>query len=373
MLKFNENGKFRIMQIADIQDTANVSPDTINLISRAIESEKPDLVIFSGDQIYGLAPSFIGNSYEKVKNSINTILKPVVDAGIAFTYVYGNHDDNRFALSKEEQFKIYKDNPLCLAFNADDNIEGYCNHNLLVKDRNGKDCMNIYLIDSLSMDIGGDSPPVSESQIEWYRKTRDKLYADNKKYIPSIVFQHIPVPEVYNLLIKNDKKTAGYVRGYDQYAGYYTIDKDNCRNYEKSFIGESPAVPFKNGGEFDAFKECGDVFSVYYGHDHANSFVGRYQGIDLGYTQGVGFNTYGPAYKRGVRVFEFDEKNPAEYETYTVTAEDFPDFEVSDKLKFTFMNNAPTSAKQVIPKIEIGLAVIAVTSVSIAIYKKFKK
>ena len=51
-LRFN-NGKFKIMQIADVQDTNKTSPDTIRLIERALDTEKPDFVVFSGDQIKG--------------------------------------------------------------------------------------------------------------------------------------------------------------------------------------------------------------------------------------------------------------------------------------------------------------------------------
>ena len=52
-LKFRPNGKFRIMQIADIQDTQITSKDTIELIEAALDKDKPDLVVFTGDQIKG--------------------------------------------------------------------------------------------------------------------------------------------------------------------------------------------------------------------------------------------------------------------------------------------------------------------------------
>ena len=361
------------MQISDIQDTNKTSPDTLELMTRVIEKEKPDLIVFSGDQINGFGLNFLtGDKHKKVRQAIENILGPVTKAKIPFTYVYGNHDDDSFSISKEEQLKIYQENPLCLAYNADDSIEGYCNHNLIVKDQKGKDCLNIYLIDSLSMSVQGDSPPVSESQIDWYRKTRDSLKKENGRYIPSIVFQHIPVPEVYELIARSGKKTKGSVKGYDEYAGYYTLDKSKCRNPERSFLGESPAAPVENSGEFEALRECGDVFALFFGHDHKNSFVANLRGIDLGYTQGIGFNVYGPDLKRGVRIFDFDEKNPAEYETYTVTAEDFPDFTVQNKSAYTLYKYAPASIKAVTEKVKIGLAVGAVAGAAYLLYKKLK-
>ena len=49
-LKF-KNDTFRIMQIADVQEGANISPDTIALINAALDKENPDLVVYSGDQM----------------------------------------------------------------------------------------------------------------------------------------------------------------------------------------------------------------------------------------------------------------------------------------------------------------------------------
>ena len=36
--------RFKIMQIADTQEGAKVSPDTLNLINTAIDKEKPDQI-----------------------------------------------------------------------------------------------------------------------------------------------------------------------------------------------------------------------------------------------------------------------------------------------------------------------------------------
>ena len=52
-LRFREDGSFRVLQMADIQDGPNVLPDTIRLIREAIRKADPDLVVFTGDQIRG--------------------------------------------------------------------------------------------------------------------------------------------------------------------------------------------------------------------------------------------------------------------------------------------------------------------------------
>lgn len=46
-LRFREDGSFRVLQMADIQDGPNVLPDTIRLIREAIRKADPDLVVFT--------------------------------------------------------------------------------------------------------------------------------------------------------------------------------------------------------------------------------------------------------------------------------------------------------------------------------------
>ena len=58
-LRFNEDGTFRVLQMADIQDKPEVNRDTIRLIKAAIREAKPDLVVLTGDQIRGYDPAYI--------------------------------------------------------------------------------------------------------------------------------------------------------------------------------------------------------------------------------------------------------------------------------------------------------------------------
>ena len=137
-------------------------------------------------------------------------------------------------------------------------------------------------------------------------------------------------------------------------------------------MGESPAAPFTNSGEVDAFLEKGEVLGLYVGHDHNNSFVVNYKGIDLGYTQGAGFNVYGPGFKRGVRIFEVDECG--KYETRTVTFGELCGKEVKNKPLFALYSYAPTNVSQVVTAVKetaiVAGAVIATAKIIKAIRKK---
>ena len=138
---------------------------------------------------------------------------------------------------------------------------------------------------------------------------------------------------------------------------------------------ESPAAPFTNSGEIDAFLEKGEVLGLYVGHDHNNSFVANYKGIDLGYTQGAGFNVYGPGYKRGVRIFEIEECG--KYETRTVTFGELCGTEVNNKPLFVLYSYAPTSVSQVVTAVKeaaiVGGAVLGAVKLIKAVKKRKNK
>ena len=57
-LQFHLSGKFRVLQFADVQDAPKISKDTIKLIESACDAVRPDIVIFSGNQIAGYAKDF---------------------------------------------------------------------------------------------------------------------------------------------------------------------------------------------------------------------------------------------------------------------------------------------------------------------------
>ena len=377
-LKFN-NGKFRIMQIADVQDTQNTSDDTVRFIREALKMAKPDLVVFTGDQVKGYGFYLMGgDNKKKVTECINKFLAPLDETGIPFTFVFGNHDDQAFSISKKEQFEIYKSHENCVAYNADDEIDGYCNHNLEIKGEDGKTKLNVYLVDSLKATLDGTCDHVHENQLEWYKNTRDRLKEENGDYVPSIVFQHIPVEEIYELLMEVPQGTPNSARGYRQWEGkFFSVNPERVKIDNRTFIGETPSVPKENGGQFEVMNEKGDVMAMFFGHDHNNSFVGEYKGMKMGYTQGCGFNVYGPGRKRGVRIFDFQETNPVDFTTTTLTVDDLDDFKITKKVKHGFYTYAPTSvdAVKLIAKkyvLPVAGAVATVATIGSLLKKKIK-
>lgn len=262
MIKFNNNKKLKIMQITDIQEIPNISADTLQLLNSALDREKPDLVILTGDQIKGYGITYKGKSkelYQNVADTIHKIIEPVTKRKIPFAVTFGNHD-RQVGISNEEQLKhIYSKQPGCI---YGENAYDAGTFNIPIYSSDEKEIVfNIYLIDSQTDKKGGGYESVKKEQIDWYKNTREKLKNQCGKYIPSILFQHIPLPEYYNLLKRSSRFKRNSIRSYRIHKNeFYTLG-DSCE-VGGTFL-EPPSIPDENTGEFDAIREKGDVLAVF--------------------------------------------------------------------------------------------------------------
>lgn len=140
-MRMNKDGLFKIMQITDMQEIPKVSPDTMALLDAAIEDEKPDLVVYTGDQIKGYGVSYKGKGKElenAVAKTINTLLEPVTKRNIPFAVTFGNHD-RQVGISNKDQFNdIYKALPNCIGTQAE-GIDGGGTYNIPIKASDGSD------------------------------------------------------------------------------------------------------------------------------------------------------------------------------------------------------------------------------------------
>lgn len=164
-LQFHKSGKFRVLQFTDIQDGPKVSADTIRLIAASCDAARPDLVIFTGDQIAGYDSGFMATFRKRrwatawdgvyatsravgkgvnaafkglvqgqeatpadsrsapedpyartrdlVRKQAAQFLAPVIERGIPFAVTYGNHDF-QCGLETAELDAIYREFPGCL-------------------------------------------------------------------------------------------------------------------------------------------------------------------------------------------------------------------------------------------------------------------
>jgi hypothetical protein len=356
-LKFHPDGSFKIMQITDIQDGVKLSADTMNFIERALDEAKPDLVVFTGDQIKGYSSSLKGNkAQENVKFVIDKIIEPLAKRSIPFAVAFGNHD-LQCKIPTEMQLEFYQSYPQCVSYDTP-NVPGVANHIVPILGSDGKNVVfNLYIFDSHgSKGTGYDT--IHKEQIDWYRNEREKLREENGKYVPSFVFQHIPFEEMYFAFDEVKRNTKGSLPAYRKRKGKSYKLKSDYEN-DESFFGELPAVPDVNMGQFEAIKEKGDVIGAFFGHDHKNCFIAKHEGVDMGYTPGVGFNVYGPSYNRGVRIFELNEKEPLKYKTKMLFYKDIIGKKVEKRLLHYLIDKTPSSVDVAIAQISKALLAIA--------------
>lgn len=333
------------MQIADVQDIFPVSTDSIKLLTLAVRKEKPDLAVFTGDQIYGIDPRLkIGGTQKNVERIISSYVKVLEDSGVPFCVTFGNHDA-QCGISNNEQTEIYERSPYYVGGDRLDEDNTGTTHISLFDENGKKHVFDLFLFDSGGQSASGEYFPVTENQLEWYRTVREneKKNGDN---VPSIVFQHIPVPEFFDVIKKVPRGTKGAVEAFRTHKNeFYVLPDEIIEN--GGFMHESPATPDRNSGEFELLKKDGGCLAVIVGHDHINSFVAEKDGIKLIYTQCAGFNVYGPKRQRGVRIIELDEKTPNDFSTRTVTFDELCDDRLQKPLTEFVLTHIPTSMEQV--------------------------
>ena len=310
-IRFNENGKLKILHIADTHLNYDKHFDaSIWVIAESCDVEKPDLVVLTGDNTHP------NEDPEKTKKLINALMNIFESRNIPVAVTFGNHDAETGPMTREDIMEYYQTFPCVI---STDNSEGFKNcatFNIpVLASDSDKVNFNLWVFDS--GDYDEDEPRhydrVRTEQIEWYKKTSAKLKAENGgKTVNSVVFQHIIVPEIYDVLKKVDSKQPFAVNHIYNEDEFYMFDPEEV-NY--GTLNEKPCPGYYNDGQFDALVETGDVLAMFTGHDHTNAFGVRNQNIDI-YTspmtryKGLAYTT-----QYGYRVVEIDENDTSTYTT----------------------------------------------------------
>lgn len=296
-LKFNTKKTLKIVQFTDVHWVPG-KPESAaagKCINAVLDAEHPDLVVFTGDIAFG-KPAF---------EALDSAFAPVIERGIPFAYTFGNHDDEQDH-TRQEILDFVMKKKGCLTTTAS-GVSGKANFCLPVKSADGKrDAAVVYVFDSNSYsqikEIKGYAW-VNQDQIDWYRSQSAAFTkANGGTPLPSVVFQHIPVPE-FN----------------------YAAQDEEARLIGKRF--EEACAPKINSGEFTAMRCAGDVMAIFAGHDHINNYSTLYKGILLSYGQYTGGRTVYCPQRNGARVIELTEGSRT-FKTWLRMA----DGEVMDKI-----------------------------------------
>lgn len=285
-LHFRPDGTFKILQFTDLhyKTGKSQSEDAIKTMEQLIEQEEPDLVMITGDLVYS----------EGVAEALAAITEPLVNAGVPWAFVFGNHD-TQFELTYPAIYDILQSTPRAVMPRRPKGVDSP-DYAIEVRSANGDDVASVfYCLDSHAaarMADVGRYDWMSPEQVSWYR---DLSWAYTKragdKVLPSLMFFHIPLPEV-------------------------AIAYDQTQNAAFGTKKEKICAPELNSGMFAAARDTGDIIGMFFGHDHDNDFAVTYYDILLAYGRYSGGNTvYNHLGKPGARVIKLKEGS-RDIETY---------------------------------------------------------
>lgn len=277
-LHFDNYGDFKILQISDTHFKNGAqskcedykgectSLKTIEFIKKALDFEKPNLVVFSGD--------LIESGSSNAKWSLDYVLKHVISGNYKFAVILGNHDgESTFTRKEVIQYTCSKKGALCSL--GDNNIYGNGNYILNITNN------NILANQLIFLDSGGPGFN-SDVDYDWIQLSQLNFIKNNvNKDVNKIVFFHIPLLDYNRAILK------------------YPIS--GSRNEE-----ECPSNI--DSGLFGVLYNIGNVVSTNVGHDHINDYCVNNYGINLCYAGGSGYSTYGKlGFERRMRVILLED------------------------------------------------------------------
>lgn len=260
-LTFRPDGTFKILQLADLHFSVSPEPcrdfdasdprfaargclaknDTLALVEMWLDTEKPDMVVLTGDQLNGQ-----GTSWDP-RSVLSLYTAPLIARKIPYAVILGNHDSESGPLTREEQMQIISQMPYSYSINGPATITGAGNYYLKLEspaaDRGH--VATLWFMDSGAKAEKDPWKPwskpgygyVHKDQMDWFEhkytqiketllpykpdggqdlahqqwtrsagvgQGRDQVWdagADQSRSPgrpPSIVFMHIPVPEAFN-------------------------------------------------------------------------------------------------------------------------------------------------------------------------------
>lgn len=322
-LKFDENGKFKLLLLADIQDGFPIRDDLVAYINQALDKTQPDLVVFLGDNI--MRPE--DATHESYWSSYDYVLTPIVERGIPFTLVFGNHDQESMPdIPIEEMLAKYMSYDGCLAFDADPSLHGCGTHNLEILSSNGtKTAFNLWLMDSGDYVLDADGSRlgydcVRKDQIDWYKAQSAKLAQANGGLVPSLMFQHIVPQEVFEkIMIKSPFNLGEATKNFSDGTSYTFLPKFGSF---KGHLFEPPCPSLDNDGQWDALVETGDVMGVFFGHDHTNTYRTDINGVEAINVPGATYESYYSYIDQGSMLVTLDENDPGNYQCEIIYSND---------------------------------------------------
>ena len=302
VLDLNVDREVRILQITDTQIIDAAQCRTENRLSdsqkivwgketmynnlfryifKAVNDTKPDLILVTGDIIYG--------EFDDDGTSLRALINCMDSLGIPWAPIYGNHE-NESKKGVLWQSKQLEESPYCL-FTRRNEIGGNGNYSIGIA-KNGSLERVVYMMDSNgcsgSAAVNGTTVKktvgFTEAQKQWYRNLGLQINQLSGKTIPSFLCYHIATDEVLYAA-----QAAGYQTGADSKDITYTIGVDNVAQPGDSGYKGELFLSVPDPDLLPIMQEVGSD-GAFFGHAHLNSTSVLYEGIR--WTFGLKTGTY---------------------------------------------------------------------------------
>ena len=253
-----EDGKseFRILQLTDIHLADKDDIQThLDFMDLTIKQANPDFIVITGD-LFTFAS----------QTTAQKLFKFIDSYGVDWTATIGNHDEQCYfnvdwltgLLNSYSEHCKFIDH-------QDDDVQGNSNFAINVK-KAGSVFEELIIMDSNRYYYGSyfGYDFFKENQIEWYKRLI-KHSVDEFGCNDSLLFCHIPLPEIYDAW--DEAKTG-----------------ENGTELLYGERREDPCSPDFNSGFYTEIENLGHTKGMYFGHDHVNNFIINFRNkIHFGY------------------------------------------------------------------------------------------
>lgn len=264
--------KFKVIQLCDTHFNRGNFEESLLQIEQIIQAVKPDLAIFTGDNVeYDLEIA----CYERINDVF-------VKNDVKWMLILGNHDGEFTRATRKEIIEKCSNFTHCLTSNSEK------------KKRYGDTIVRLLSGDKLIAEIvamdSGDYEKIGLSnkyariipeQVDWYKK--------NTISQAKFVYLHIPQHEFYDAY-KNIKKEE-YIYG--------KIRENRKPSGRKKLFAKAVCVPGRRSSFFNETND-GTLKAIFVGHDHLNDSNVKYKGVHLVYGQKTCYGGYN-CLKRGFK------------------------------------------------------------------------
>ena len=306
MLEFPANhDKYKILVLGDIQAHGVLKESEREALRSLVGHTQPDFVVFLGDMISGVG----GYTKPGLKKMIRTILDSTVGTKIPFAMVSGNHESFS-TIPYRKQIEIYREYPNCLTPSRHDRA---CRkaYTLDLADNKKQPLCRMLFIDCAGSKASRVGQAYKKTKADVLKYTRDVLF--DPECPPTLVFQHIIVPDVRRLLKTHDKDSTLGVRGKGPFSGR----RVSLAHPEAGVMGECPSPAWDDIAQFRDWAKSQKVRAAVFAHDHVNSFEDEIDGIKIIQCPGAGFLCYGDDVVRGARLLTITRSGKVSSKQFT--------------------------------------------------------